>query len=432
MDDATAISIMEEAAAADAAAAATAATAAPPAPSPSTSAPRPRPSPSASTPATRPVQRPPAAGQSAQQIAALRKQVAEQQQQMAAQLAAQQAAAAAQMQEMQKQMQEQMQQQMQQQMQLQMQQMQQQFAAQYGQAAQAASANSIVIRQIQHQSAQEAAAASSSQRVLTVEEMEAAEAAKVAAKEKELELARTFKQHTDMASGSYGRSPEIRNSLIRLHKQFGAVEQFVQKRIERHNKMRKGIKTLAPDADPAKSTFHNHPQFAPDGVNLLDGVEGQPLLADSDFIMTKQGFERWAKELLDAYWKTVTDYDSYVGRLAGNLGVQPLHVPQGGYVGEDGNKKRRRDEFCNCSSDSCHNSRCKCVRAGIECRRGCACFDRVVNGARVCQNMGNEAPFPLRLRAATASPAAAAALPLQREGQVDHDLTSNAGDMFWG
>jgi len=127
----------------------------------------------------------------------------------------------------------------------------------------------------------------------------------------------------------------------------------------------------------------------------LDGLPAtQPLLGPNDFVMTVRGFEDYMKVVTDAFYKTVVEFSEFTAKFASHFGVEPL-VATGvveGIAELAGNKRRRRQDVCNCTSDVCHNSRCKCKAAGRACTSGCSCWQRMGNnGQFVCTN--REAPL---------------------------------------
>ena len=97
------------------------------------------------------------------------------------------------------------------------------------------------------------------------------------------------------------------------------------------------------------------------------------------------------KAVTDAFYKTVVEFSEFTAKFASHFGVEPL-VATGvveGIAELASNKKRRRQDVCNCTHDVCHNSKCKCKAAGRACTSGCSCWQRMgANGQHVCANRG--------------------------------------------
>jgi hypothetical protein len=207
--------------------------------------------------------------------------------------------------------------------------------------------------------------------------------------------AQAFQQHVDMTAGPYLGTKQLRDAMTKLHKSFGAFENLIDDQLRKNSTYRRGVAILG--ATPAETTYSNHPQQV--NGSLLTGFSNQPLLESTDFVMTIISFREFAKKLADQYYSTVTEFADFTAKFASNFGIHPTYAT--GFVDEIADsihKKRRREEFCDCTRDSCHNTKCKCNRLGRKCQQGCSCWERQIDGHSICRN-----------RSATMPPAAAAA-----------------------
>lgn len=242
-----------------------------------------------------------------------------------------------------------------------------------------------------------------------------------------------YQQHQEMTSGAYGISVNIRKAMMNLHKQIAAFDELFEKKNAYHRQMRKGIATMGinakGEADAAFSTYLNHPQQDARGFPLV-GDPAQPPVDDKCFVMTVDGFDQFSREVLNSFYKTVVGFSEFTATFAMHFNVHPLKAT--GVVQEladMGQKKRRRENFCDCARDVCRKSSlCKCVLAGRNCKPGCSCYERVdlSTGVPLCRNRVAPASSHIpRLLPPSSSSAAAAGAP----GAMDDDEFIEEGSM---